>query len=445
MSESDDLEKELIGKTIPNKPSIRWDRMLGFIIILLFFGIFGGWAVISPLESASVTQGKVIVAGYRKVVQHLEGGIIKKIYVKNGSVVDKGEPLIELDNTQAKVTLDVVQNEFFELSLVAARVRAELQLDRSFNFPKELEEYRDNPKVKKLFASQAKIFKTNVESYNTRVKILQQRISQLQEQKKGELAQLRSTQRQQKIIIGELKETKALYDKRLIERAQLISLIREEARLDGVRGASVSSIATIEQKIGETQTQLIGINESRHSDLLKELKEANSKLAQLIEREKVAKYILARTIIRAPQAGTVVDLKVHTVGGVVKPGENLMEIVPAHQNLIIETEVKLQDIDIVKAGLMAKVQLTAFQTRTTPMLIGKVTHVSADTYEDPRTGRTYYKAFVSISPKELKKLGDQKLYPGMPAQVMIITQKLTPFEYFITPIQRSFSRAFREQ
>ncbi len=445
MSDDDKIENRLLGKNIPKLPDTNWDRIVGLIIIVCFFGIFGGWALISPLESAAIAPGKVVVAGYRRLIQHFEGGIIKAIYVKGGSVVQKGEKLIQLDDTRAKVSLDLVQNEFFELSFTEARLRAELVLENQFKFPSSLDSYRSNPKVMKIFNSQTKLYSANEKAFYGRIDILKQKIAQLDEQQKGEKAQLASFTEQLRLIKVELSEVKVLYNKRLIERSKLLSLMRESARLGGQKGEKMAGISSIQQKKGETQNQIISLKNQRRKELLTELRDTQSKLAEVTEKEKAAKDILERTTIRSPQTGTVVGLEVHTIGGVIKPGQTLMEIVPKHELLVIDAEVSLQDIDVVQPGLVAKVQLSALPTRTTPTLLGKVTHVSADTFQDEKTGRTYYRATVEIEPGELKKLGKQTLYPGMPAEVMIVTNRMTPFQYFIGPIKRSFDRAFKEQ
>lgn len=445
MSQDSDIEKQLLGKTISNKPMLNRSRLIGITVIICFIIVFGLWAGLAPLESAAIAPGKVVVAGSRRLIQHLEGGIVQAIYVKDGSLVKRGEKLVQLDSTRPAISLRLAEHDFFHLAFTQARLQDEVNSKNAFIFPNYLKQYQNNQEAQTAFKNQVRIFDANQKALTSRIEILQQRKSQLREQKKGEQAKLESLHEQNKLVKEELSEVKKLYDKRLIERSRYMNLMREKSRLAGSVGETIAKIASIDQKIGETEQQIISTHDTNRKELLTELKETKSKLSDAEGTEKAARDLFKRTIIRSPQPGTVVDMQVHTLGQVIKPGQTLMEIVPKHEQLVIDAEISPRDIDVVHSGLIAKVTMSALQTRTTPTLIGKVTHVSADILEDEKTGEPYYKATVEISAKELKKLGKQKLYPGMPVEVMIITAKLTPWGYFVSPINRSFNRAFREQ
>ncbi len=445
MTNKMDETEKLVGVTLAKKPKIRSARIFGIAIILIFFGGFGLWAYLAPLESAALAPGKITVSGNRRIIQHLEGGIVEKLYVKEGSKVNKGQVLIKLDDTRAKVSLEVTRNEVYEMSAIESRLLAEIYDKENITFSPVLIQNKDSFKAKQVMNNQEAIFIANKKTFEGNINILKQRIDQLKQQIDGTKAQLISTKKQLALIMSELKDVEILYKKKLVERTRLLSLQREEASLIGQRGEAEAKIANLKQKIGETKIQIITLTDTRRKDLLSELRETQQKLAEAKERVKAAQDMLDRTDIRAPLPGTVVDLQVHTIGGVIKPGEDIMDIVPKDDKLVIEANVDPLDIDVVHPGLMAKITMTALKTRTTPTLNGTVTHVSADAFQDEKTGKSYFKARVEIGAGEIKKLAGQRLYPGMPVEVMIITNKLTPWEYFSSPIKRSFDRAFREQ
>lgn len=430
---------------VPKEPWTSHIRLVGLLVIVAFFSAFGIWSYFSPIESAAISAGKVTVAGSRRTIQHLEGGIVKKIYVKDGSTVKKGETLIKLDDTQAEIALKLARNEVFELLAIESRLIAERDGLDQIHFSERLLQNEAAPKVKQLMVAQASIFKANKNTFDGNLAILKRRITQLNEQILGTQAQIKANETQYQYILEELKSVRILEKKKLIEKSRLLSLEREAARLIGVRGEKRAEVAVLKQKVGETQAQILTLESNRMKETLDDLRETQQKLHDGLEKERSAEDIVKRTAIRSPQDGKVVGLKAHTVGGVIKPGEDIMDIVPSRDALIVEARVSPLDIDVVHAGLVARVQLTAFKQRSTPSLLGTVTDVSADIFQDQQTGQSYYTAKISIPPKELNKLKGNMLYPGMPAQVMIITDKRTPLEYFMQPIKDSFDRAFREQ
>lgn len=434
-----------LGISIPKEPWTSKIRLVGIIVIVIFFGGFAMWSYLVPIESAAIAPGKVTVAGNRRTIQHLEGGIIKNIYVKDGTKIKEGEILVKLDDTQPEIILQLAQNEVYELLAIESRLSSERDKLGRIVFADRLLEQASNPKVARLMQAQNSIFKANKETFEGNVKILQQRIIQLQEQIKGTQAQLTSNTDQYKLIQEEVVSVAALEKKKLIERPKLLELQREMARLAGLRGQNLSEMSTLQQKIGETQAQILTIASTQLKETLTELRDTGQKLHEQLEKERSATDVLTRTSVRSPQDGEVVGLKFHTVGGVIKPGDSIMDIVPSRDKLVIEVRINPLDINVVHRGLLARVQLTAFKQRTTPSLAGKVEDVSADIFQDQQSNQSYYTARVSIDPKELLKLKGQVLYPGMPAQVMIITEKRTPLQYFFLPIKQSFSRAFREQ
>jgi HlyD family type I secretion membrane fusion protein len=427
-----------------SKPNIFREKWIGVFIVVVFFGGFGLWAALSPLDSAAIAPGVITVTGHRRVIQHYEGGIVKAIYVKDGSKVKKGQLLIELDETEAQASAQITENKKLEQLAVQTRIIAELKDSDKLEYPDIFKQYIKLPKVKELMDIQLAIVKANNKSFNNEINIYNQQIHQLHKQIEGIKAQYLSNTEQLKFINQELVGVRKLAKEKLIKQSRLLSLEREAASLTGKQGKNNSETATLEQKIGETQLQISALKNKRRKELLAELRETQKILNETLEKYKTLKNVLARTDIRATIAGTVVQLNVHTINRVIKPGETLMEIVPKDAELVIDARINPLDIDVVHEGLNAKVQLSALKPRTTPLLLGKVTHVSADTLKDEKTGQSYYKATVKINPEELRKTQGKELFPGMPVEVMIITNRLTPWEYFIDPINRSFSHAFKE-
>lgn len=443
------LEKEpdYLSKlpTLEKQPTILRPVLFGLGILILFFGTFSLWSLISPLDSAAIAQGKITVETNRKTIQHLEGGIIKKIYIRDGSKVKKGDTLIVLDDTQPRASLDLLRGQANELLATEARLLAEQENAKKITFPKRLLKDAKLAKVKKILDGQQKLFEANEKTYYGQIKILGQRETELEKEIESIDAQVKSETEQLKYIKEEVVAVEYLEKRKLIEKPRLLALKREAARLSGNRGEHLGLIAKAHQKIGETKQQALTLSHTRSKEIATQLRETQTRLADVLEREKAAEDVLKRTTIIAPQAGTIVGLQKHTQAGVITPGQDVLDLIPSQDELIIEARINPLDIDVVHEGLIAKVQLTAFKTRSTPTLNGVVDRVSADSFTDKQTGENYYLAQVKIPKKELKRIKHVSLYPGMPVQVMIITDKRTPFAYFITPIKESFHRAFREQ
>jgi len=426
----------------PIKKFVSW----GLLIIAIFFSFFAIWSLVSPIEKAAVATGKVTVYGYQKDIQHLEGGIIKAFHIREGSKVKKGELLIQLEDTKAKASLDVLRSQVYALLGNEARLLAEKENAKTIKFPKILLDLqKDNLEISKIITGQKTLFLANIKAMEGQVDILKQSIKQLEKEVESNKNQVTSKATQLKYIMVELKATEYLAKKGLIPKPKLWALKRNEARLVGEREGHLVEIAKIKQKIGEMKLKIHSIRDQHKKDVLEKLHETQTKIADLKNRVLAAKDVLERTRIYAPKAGTVIRLQAHTVGGVIKPGERIMTIVPSKDKVVMDVQVDPLDIDIVRPGLPVKVRLSAYKQRTTPTLKGKVDHVSADSFVDKNTRKTYYLVRVSVPAEELKKLPHVKFYQGMPVSVMIITGRSSPFNYFISPIGESFNKAFKEQ
>ncbi len=428
-----------------NKPSIRREIIIGCVTIILFFGVFGLWATLAPLESAAIAPGTVVIAGKSKSIQHFEGGIVSSLNIKENSPVKKGQILLTLQETQSKASLQIIHYDLYEQIAIRTRLVAELNDKDHVIFPASIPKNSNNKKIQSILDAQRSIFHSNQKTLHGMISIHKKRITEIDEQIEGLQDKLNATVKQLQLIATELKDVKILAEKRLIKKSRLLSLQREEARLEGTRGESKAAIDNNQRKIAEIELEIHSLKNKHRKELLAQLHESQQQLAELTEKESAQKDVLTRTTIRAPISGKVVGLKVHTVGGVVTPGEVLMDIVPTNAHMLVEAKISPLDIDIVIPGLTAKVRISVFSQRDVPLLIGKVAEVSADSFTDERTGEAYYLAQVDLPDDQIAKLPGGSIYPGMPVEVMIITQKSTPWQYFIAPIHRSFNHAFREE
>lgn len=364
--------------------------------------------------------------------------------MRDGSVVTSGQPLITLEDTQSRAILDRLDNEYSELLALEARLLAEKDNTDRVNFPTELTNKATIAKVHNLLNSQQSIFHANKTSMSKQQQIFSKRVSQLEEEINSLKSQKTANVDQLALIAEETEAVAYLESKKIVDRPRLLGLHRETARLEGSKGRFEGLIAKARQQIGETQLQKIYVVDEQQQSVLTELRDTQRKLADIKEERKIAADILTRTHIFAPKSGIVTGLQKHTVGGVITPGQAILDIVPDTAGFIIEANIDPMDIDVVHPGLTTKLKLSAFKQRSTPTIDGLVEHVSADIFTDENSGQSFYKARISLPKDAMEKLKPLILYPGMPVMVMIITSSQTPFDYFITPIKDSFDKAFRE-
>ncbi len=430
---------------IPPRPPVTRPLAAALLLILVCFGGLGTWAALAPLDSAAVAPARVTVAGNHKTVQHLEGGIVSELLVREGDNVVPGQVMIRLDDTQARAGLDQLRSRYDNLLAREARLLAERDARaEAVDFPPVLTRRSGEESVAQAMAGERAIFSARREYMVGRKRILNQRVAQLQEEIEGLQAQVLAETTQLELVRDEKGAIETLFEKGMIDKPRLLAAKRAEARIEGSRGEHQSLIARARQRIGETQLQIIDLQNRFLNEVVGDLKTARADLTDLTQRLKAAEDILARTHIRAPVGGTIVGLEVHTEGGVVSPGQKILEIVPGGDNLELEAQIDPNDIDVVHEGLSAQVVLTAYEQRTTPTLSGRVARVSADSFSDPRTGRNYFLARVSVEPAELERMDRVDLHPGMPAQVMIKTGRQTVLDYLLRPFTQSLRRAFRE-
>lgn len=425
--------------------SIRRHLLAGVLIVVLLGGGVGGWAATTELAGALIAQGSIVVDSNVKKVQHPTGGIVGKLFVRDGDHVKAGQMLVRLDETVMRANLAIVTKGLDQLMARKARLEAERDGASVITFPPDLLAQRDNPDAQQAVESERKLFELRRKARLGKKAQLNQRIEQLQQEVSGIEAQQAAKMEEIKLIQNELAGVRKLYAKNLVQINRLTQLEREAARLAGERAQLISQAAQSKGKIAEIRLQIIQIDQDLSSEVAKELRDIDAKIGEYVERKVTAEDHLRRTDIRAPQAGTVFQSTVHTVGGVITAGEPIMLIVPDADKLEVEAKVRPQDIDQVRIGQSAVLRFSAFDIRTTPEINGTVTRVSADTTTDQRTGQNYYTIRIALPLDAEQQLGNIKLLPGMPVEAFVQTGERTVISYLMKPLHDQFMRAFREK
>jgi HlyD family secretion protein len=427
------------------RASIRRHLLITLVVVVLLVGGIGGWAATSEFAGAVIAQGQLVVDSSVKKVQHPTGGVVAELLVRDGHNVKTGDVVIRLDDTQTRASLQIVSKGLDELAARRAREEAELEGNETIAFPESLTSRKSDPDVARLMAGETRLFETRRKTREGLKSQLGERVLQSEEEIRGLTAQIGSKEKQIEWIKQELEGVRELWEKKLVQFNRVTSLEREQARLEGERGQLIAATAQSRGKISETRIQILQIDQDMRTEVGKGLAEIRGKTAELVEKRVAAEDQLKRVDIRAPQDGMVHQLDVHTVGGVVSAGQQIMLIVPATDKLIVEAKVQPQDIDQIRIGQASVMRFTNFNSRTTPEINGEVTFVSADVTQDQRTGLSFYTVRIAVPPTELARLGDQKLIPGMPVEVFIQTTIRTVVSYFMRPFQDQIAKAFREK
>jgi HlyD family secretion protein len=417
---------------------------IGLRVLLIGIGILGGWAASVPLSGAVVVPGTLVVESDLKKIQHPAGGVVASIRVRDGMHVQAGDLLLQLDETQARANSQVLTQQLDQVRVRLARLVAERDgLDQP-GMPRELANRSNEDAVSRLWTSETSLFNSRAAARRSAKELLHNRTSQLAEQITGLDAQVKSKASQRDLISGELEGVDSLFQKGLVPLTRKTSLQREAARLDGERGQAVAAIAEAKSKISEAELQAVRVDQDFRTEVMKDLREAQDKEAELVQKTVAAHDLLKRVDLRAPTGGIVHQLSVHTVGGVIAPGEVVMEVVPESDELQIEAKLPPQDIDHVHRGQQTYVRFSAFNQRTTPQLEGVVSYVSADLGHDRQanTNTSYYTVRVTLPPSERHRLGNLQLVSGMPVEVFLQTGSRTMMSYLLKPISDQLSRTF---
>ena len=437
----------LLESNLPQRtPSgLRGPAVAGIVIMLLFFGGLGSWAALAPLAGAVVAEGVVKVEANRQAVQHLDGGVVRQILVKDGERVAEGQILIRLDETAAKANVDVLAAQEDALVSLQARLLAERDGHDTIVFDDALLARQYEPHVAAMLAGQLNMFDARRRAFDGQKLLQEQKIAQIKEQIAGYDAQVRSQQRQMALIDEEARGTRELYQKGFAPKTKVLALDRTTASLDGQRGDLVANIARSRQQIGEAELQILQLTKDRMSEVADQLRDTQTRLLDVGPRLRAARDVLDHIDLRAPRAGYAVGLTAFTIGGVIAKGDHVLDVVPLGSPLVVEGQVKPEDIEGLQPGLGAEVQLTAYKQRSVPKVRGTVSRVSADRITDQRNNTSYYQIMVELDQDELKALPGVQLAPGMPAEILVPTKERTALDYLLAPLTAGFNRALREK
>jgi len=429
-----------------NKPSPRPVALLGYSIIFITFGVFGSWAAIAKLDSAVVAPGTISLEGNRKVIQHLEGGIVSEILVDEADMVQEGDVLLRLSGVESRSNLEVVSNRLEVLSVVEARLQAERHMEESFELPDRFQAGLLSANVSGTFADQLEIFGDRRAILKSGIDILASRVEQLGLQIEGLELQRNALNKRIDNFTVMLDRMEEGVEKGLIEKNILSQRRDEMIQIEASLGQVISEIGQTRNVVGETEYQKLQVTQEYRERANAELEEIRNQIAELEERVKVASDVLGRTEIRAPGSGTIQNLQVHTLGSVIAPGEVLMELVPQDEELVINARVSPIDIDNVLPGLETEVRFTAFKTKLTPIVLGSIQNVSRDviTPENPND-LPFYLARVEVKEEDIPMEVRERLTAGMPVDVIITTGERTVLNYIASPLMDAVRKSLIEE
>jgi len=417
-------------------------RNIGLVIVLSTVGFFGAWSMLAPIDSSALAPGVIAVKSHKKSIQHLDGGIVKTIFVKAGDEVSAGDILIKLDDTQVKAQLEISRGAYISLLAQQARLMAERDHSDSISYHDALK--GDNERVQQAKRIQQQIFLTRKNTHKGETSVLKQRIDQLHSKIEGLHQQQLSNQELVRSYQEEIEDLKDLLNDGFADRSRLRDIQRNYTRKIGEIAELKADIASTQIKIGETQLEILQIEKKSQEDIAAKLGETNAKLIDAEERVTALTDKMIRTNITALVSGRVMNMSIHTEGGVILPGKPILDIVPQGEELIVEVQVSPMDIDRVHVGLVAQVRLSAFKQALIPVVEGKLITLSADRLMDEKTGMPYFNARIELTPESLLELEGFELLPGMPAEVLINTGERTVFEYLTQPVSNAFARGFIE-
>ncbi|RFC66754.1 MULTISPECIES: HlyD family type I secretion periplasmic adaptor subunit [Mesorhizobium] len=428
----------------PFSASINRYLFAGLATCAFLVGVVGALAATISISGAVIAHGLLAVSSNVKKIQHPTGGVVSEIDVKEGSKVRAGDLLVKLDPTVTRANLAIVANSLDEYWAQLARLEAERDGMQSIRMPAAFTGRENDPTVQRLMKDQQTVFELRANARSGLKSQLRERITQLGQEISGQEEQQSAKRREMELIKKELDAVQSLWDQKLVSVQRLAALQREAAQLDGEYGARTAAIAQSKGKVAEIELQIIQIDEDLRSEVAKEISDLQAKVSEAAERKTAAEDQLKRVEIRSPQEGVVHELAVHTIGGVIAPGETVLQIVPTEDDLAVEARILPQDIDQVHQGQQAIIRLSAFSQQTTPVLDGKLEQLAVDLTIDKQTGAAFYQARVEIPRKELAKLDHLQLTAGMPAEVYFETGDRTMLSYIVKPLKDQLDRAFRE-
>jgi len=419
-------------------------RIVGYGIVVAIFGGLGGWSAFAPIDSAALAPGVVTVQSYRKTVQHLEGGIVRRLSVQEGQQVSEGDVLIELEGTQFQAEMEVLRVQQLALQSEEARLLAERDNAAAVVYPTPAALASDDARVVEIRQGQDTLFAARRKAYAGEVSVLEQTVTQLEAQIEGLQSVIRSKRALLDSYSTEMVDLRRLLEDGLVDRQKLRELERASVEQQGEVAELIATSAAAEARINESRLRVLQVEREFQTGVAAALGEVQAKLADVNERVASATDRVERALIRAPVSGRVLKLSAHTVGGVIAPGQPIMDIVPGLESLLVEAQVSPIDIDRVQPGLPARLRFTGFKRSRVPEVRGIVTSVSADRLQDPATGQSFFLARVELEGGQLELLQGVELIPGMPVETMINTGSRTLLGYLWEPVSESVTRSFRE-
>jgi HlyD family type I secretion membrane fusion protein len=424
-------------------PDWKVPAIAGYVVITATFVILGGWSAFARLDSAITAQGVVSAETNRKTVQHLEGGIVREINIREGQHVDAGQVLFRLDLTQPKAGYELQRNQLDSSVAQEARLTAERDGEEKISFPAELTDRKNDPNVKRALADQEAQFQERGGSLKGQTQILEAKVDQYNSEIEGLKQERSGTANQLKFVNEELVDVHYLFEKQLTQKSRLMALEREKSRLEGLIGRSIADESKAQNGIGEARLQMRQLRQKFQEDVAISMLETRQKINDLREKTRVAQDVLSRVDVVSPSSGVVQNLKVFTTGGVVKAGEPMVDVVPEHDALIVQAHVQTQDTENLRPGMPAEIRFSSFHTRILPIIMGRVESVSRDRLVDEATKQPYFLAQVVADdiPTSVK----DRLSAGMPADIIFPTGERTVLDYLVRPLKDRLHGVMREK
>jgi HlyD family type I secretion membrane fusion protein len=417
----------------------------GYAVIVATFGVVGSWAATARLDRAVISPGIIVAEGSRKVVQHLEGGIVQAVLVRDGQTVHEGDVLLRIDPVQSRASNDLLRGQLDAALILEARLRAEQEQAPDLVLPPEIAARRDDRAVARMIDDQASQLSERRASFQAQLALIQARVTQLKTEIAGLAVEKASVEQQVALIQQELEGLRGLREKNLIPLSRVLMMEREHARLAGVIGRSVAETAKAQNGINEAGMQAAQLKQKLQETLTAQLLDTRQKSSELREKLIVAQDVLRRHEVRASHQGVIQGLKVYTIGQVIRSGEPLMEIVPTNDRLVISVQFAPNDLEAVHAGLRAEVKFPAFQTRRTPAIFGTLTMVSRDRLIDEGTKQPYFAGTVEIDDHQLPEEVRPRLLAGLPAEIVVSAGERTALDYLVAPFFEALGRGFHER
>lgn len=439
----------MVNTSMPAAPTrnsrkvFRRNLLTGWFVIFSIFGGLIAWSVYAPFEGAVLTQGQIAVESNQQAIQHLEGGIVREIYVRETDHVEQGQKLLSLDATTTVAGLQALEARLFELLGSEARLLAERDKRSTLSIRAAFSDVAEKPSMRTILSAQKALLRARASSRQTQSSILRQRIEQLDTRIGGMTREIAEKDSQMVLLNDEIHRFEQLVEKGLAPEVRVLALRRELSEIQGMRQSLLSDISATRVQIGEARTEISKLSQTFQEDVLTELRDVQTQISELTEQRTAAVDRKTRLDIVAPRAGLVIGVRAHTIGGIVNPSEPIMYIVPDGDPLVAKVRVNPVDIDKINTGQDAVLHFTAFNQDETPKVVGSVAKISADALVDEATGQSYYEVIVEI-PLDALPSDRFTLVPGMPVDASLRTESRSVLSYLVKPLTDSMARTFRE-